>query len=124
MSERKFEILQPFGGLHGISFYSAQRQTTSDGYKETRLSYDYFNWEWYVSRKTGQCVKSVILKHPVRVLGSPVEKEKSAVHDYPEKHRMVHDLSRVWAMTLDDFVKEFVSVDWMIEALCSSGRMG
>lgn len=115
--ERKFEVANAFGNLHGISFYDARRINADDGYKNKRMSYEDFDWDWYVDRNdSGRIiVRAVRLKHPVRVLGYPVSVNNSAAYDYPNGYYIVHDLNRVWAMKNNDFDMRYVSIADLVD---------
>jgi len=118
VSDREHELILPFGFLHGVAFYDARPEKTDDGYKQAGMSYQDFEWNWYINKSLGGCVRAVWLEHPVRVLGWPISVDHPGAYDYPEKCFMVHDLSRIWTISNQRFLQGYIHVDHVLSYCC------
>lgn len=119
MSGRENEIALPFAGLVGVAFYDGRREDTDDGYKQAKLSYESFDWEWYVNREDYSCARATYLEHGARVLGWPLSTEHPAVYDFPAESYMLHDMSRIWSMSPEDFEDVYRSTQEIFDLLDS-----
>jgi len=100
------------GGLFGVSFYKIDKIPTKDGYRQESMDGGSLPWKWFVSQKTGECVRAFLIDGRVlacegmRVLAASIGKAP-AVYDVPAGLMLVHDLERVWAVTQEYFDAEF-----------------
>jgi hypothetical protein len=116
LSGRQYELALPMGIFCAASFYSAVKVHTLDGYYQEPLDGYSFPWQWFVNRYTAGCVRAFLLDKPVRVLAANID-DGSAVYDIPAGMMLVHDLGRIWAMTLGHFNAEYLPVAALIEKM-------
>jgi hypothetical protein len=110
LSRFQYELAIPMSGLFGVSFYNATEVPTQDGYKQEPLSGDSFPWSWFVSRHTGACVRAFKIGDPfcggIRILAAGIGDGVQA-YDIPASMMVAHDLSRIWAMTQENFYDDY-----------------
>ena len=116
MVRQQFELAIPMGGLFGVSLYSVVGVPTLDGYRQEPLDGYAFSWQWFANLHTADCVRAFLLYKPVRILATSIG-DGPAAYDIPAGMMVVHDLGRVWAMTLENFDEDYYAVQALVSRI-------
>jgi len=116
MLGRKYELIIPYKMLESLAFYDGEREfmepeTVSEkdrNYRQKHLQPQDLPWRWFVDEK-GACIRAFYLDRSIRVLGWQLSKDSPAAFDIPKGLWLVHDMSRIWAVSPEDFEKTYIS---------------
>lgn len=103
----KREHVVKFPESLSVTVYDGEHIPTEEGYLQKRMHFDDLDWQWCVNPTTGECVRAVALTHPIRIMGLPAEVGATAAFDIDSGVMLVHSLTEVFTMDLDEFGKTF-----------------